>query len=176
MVTTLSSEGDVSIYRELGGSPRDAEPEAETRGLNNIGRYNWSEYRCSRDRHSTGGESKRVTPGASTTTGGTREVLMMSPETRRIQPGMDVCDLRGSKIGKVSQVHHVGHQPDQAAASVADEVLEIKTGFLGLGRRLYVPRSAVQEVLAESLFLSVPKHDLEALGYFQKPASLSRVS
>lgn len=99
---------------------------------------------------------------------------MMSPEIRRIQPGMDVCDLRGSKIGKVGQVHRFGHQPDQAAASVAEEVLEIKTGFLGLGKRLYVPRSAVQEVLAESLFLSVPRHDLEGLGYYQKPVQLSR--
>ena len=100
---------------------------------------------------------------------------MMSPETRRIQPGMDVCDLRGSKIGKVDQVHRFGPQPDQAAASAPEEILEIKTGLLGLGKRLYVPRSAVQEVLAESLFLSVPKDELEALGYYQKPVHLSRV-
>jgi hypothetical protein len=100
---------------------------------------------------------------------------MMSPETRRIQLGMDVCDLRGSKIGKVDQVHRYDHQPDHAAASAPEEILEIKTGLLGLGKRLYVPRSAVQEVLVESLFLSVPKDELEALGYYEKPAQLSRV-
>jgi hypothetical protein len=88
---------------------------------------------------------------------------------------MDVCDLRGSKIGKVDQVHRFDHQSDHAAASMPEEILEIKTGFLGLGKRLYVPRSAVQEVLVESLFLSVPQDELEALGYYQKPVQLSRV-
>jgi hypothetical protein len=51
--------------------------------------------------------------------------------------------------------------------------LEVKTGLLGLGKRLYVPRSAVQEVLVESLFLSIPKEELEARGYYEKPTQLS---
>lgn len=100
---------------------------------------------------------------------------MMSPETARIHPGMDVCDVRGNKIGTIDHIHGFTHQLDQPNGSVAEEVLEIKTGLLGLGKRLYVPRSAVQEVLVASLFLSVPKDELEALGYYQKPAQLSRV-
>ncbi len=60
-----------------------------------------------------------------------------------------------------------------AAAGVPDEILEVKTGLLGLGKHLYVPMSAVQEVLPESVFLSRPKEEFESLGYYEKPAQLS---
>jgi hypothetical protein len=100
---------------------------------------------------------------------------MTSPVPARIRPGMDVCDVGGDKIGSVGEVHHVSQVADPAAASVPEEILEIKTGLLGLGKRLYVPMSAVQEVLAESLFLSSPKEEFESRGYYEKPAHLSKV-
>jgi hypothetical protein len=72
-------------------------------------------------------------------------------------------------------VHRVSQLPDPAAASVPDEILEVKTGLLGLGKHLYVPMSAVQEVLTESVFLSRPKEQFESLGYYEKPAQLSKL-
>ena len=98
---------------------------------------------------------------------------MTSPVPARIRPGMDVCDVGGDKVGSVGEVHHVSQLPDPAAASVPDEILEVKTGLLGLGKHLYVPMSAVQEVLSESVFISRPKEDFESLGYYDKPAHLS---
>ena len=100
---------------------------------------------------------------------------MTSPVPARIRPGMEVCDVGGDKIGSVSEVHRFSELPDPAAASVPDEILEVKTGLLGLGKRLYVPMSAVQEVLTESIFLSSPKEELGSRGYYEKPAHLSRV-
>ena len=100
---------------------------------------------------------------------------MTSPVPARIRSGMDVCDVGGDKIGSVGEVHHVSQVADPAAASVPDAIVEVKTGLLGLGKRLYVPMSAVQEVLAESIFLSSPKEELEARGYYEKPAHLSKV-
>ena len=97
---------------------------------------------------------------------------MTSPIPARVRPGMDVCDVGGDKVGSVGGVHHVSQLPDPAAASVPDEILEVKTGLLGLGKRLYVPMSAVQEVLPESVFLSRPKEEFESLGYYEKPAQL----
>jgi hypothetical protein len=88
---------------------------------------------------------------------------------------MEVCDVGGDKVGSVGEVHHVSQQPDPVAASVPDEILEVKTGLLGLGKRLYVPMSAVQEVLTESIFLSRPKEEFESSGYYEKPAHLSKV-
>jgi hypothetical protein len=43
---------------------------------------------------------------------------------------------------------------------------------LGLGKHLYVPMSAVQEVLTESVFLARRKEDFESLGYYEKPPQL----
>jgi hypothetical protein len=91
----------------------------------------------------------------------------------RILPGMDVCDVGGDKIGSIAQIHRFSELPDPADESVPDEVMEVKTGLLGLGKHLYVPLSAVQEVLPESVFLSRPKEDFESLGYYTKPTHLS---
>jgi hypothetical protein len=91
----------------------------------------------------------------------------------RILPGMDVCDVGGDKIGRIAQVHRFSELPDPADGGVADEVMEVKTGFLGLGKHLYVPLSAVQEVLPESVFLARPKEEFASLGYYAKPGHLS---
>ena len=99
---------------------------------------------------------------------------MTSPVPARIRPGMDVCDVGGDKVGSVGEVHQAGQPADPAAASVPDEILEVKTGLLGLGKRLYVPMGAVQEVLTESVFLSSPKEEFESRGYYEKPAHLSK--
>ena len=100
---------------------------------------------------------------------------MTGPISRPIVSGMDVCDVGGDKIGSVAVFHRVVKLPDPAAASAPEETLEVKTGLLGLGKRLYVPMSAVQEVLTESIFLALPKEEFESLGYYEKPAHLSQV-
>jgi hypothetical protein len=97
---------------------------------------------------------------------------MATPVPGRILPGMDVCDVGGDKIGSVAAVHHVSALPDPAPASMPNDILEVKTGLLGLGKHLYVPMSAVQEVLTESVFLARPKEDFASLGYYEKPAHL----
>ena len=95
--------------------------------------------------------------------------------SRPIVPGMDVCDVGGDKVGSVAVFHRVIKLPDPATASAPEEILEVKTGLLGLGKHLYVPMSAVQEVLTESIFLSRPKEEFESLGYYEKPAHLTKV-
>jgi hypothetical protein len=70
---------------------------------------------------------------------------------------MDVCDVGGDKVGSIAAVHHVSEVPDPAPASMPDVILEVKTGLLGLGKHLYVPMSAVQEALTESVFLARPR-------------------
>jgi len=98
---------------------------------------------------------------------------MADPVSRPIVSGMDVCDVGGEKVGSVAVVHRFSQLPDSTDASAPEEILEVKTGLLGLGKHLYVPLSAVQEVLTESVFTSRPKEEFEALGYYEKPAHLS---
>lgn len=94
----------------------------------------------------------------------------------RITPGMDVCDVTGDKIGTVAHVYRFDDPAQREAAAGSDEeYIEVKTGFLGLGKHLYIPLSAVQEVLTDSVFLSKSKDAFEALGYETRPSHLDRL-
>jgi hypothetical protein len=91
----------------------------------------------------------------------------------RIVPGMDVCDVGGDKIGSVAHIHRYSELPDPAdTVSLPEEYIEVKTGFLGLGKHLYIPMSVVQEVLTDSVYISKAKEDLESLGFTNKPDHL----
>ena len=97
----------------------------------------------------------------------------------RITPGMDVCDVTGEKVGSVAHVYRLEGQTEttdaNAPAPSGDEIIEVKTGFLGLGKHLYIPVSVVQEVLTDSIFLSKSREAFEELGFENKPASLAEV-
>jgi hypothetical protein len=96
----------------------------------------------------------------------------------RIEPDMDVCDISGDKVGTVAHVHRY----EMAAAGASDaglpreELIEIKTGFLGLGKHLYVPISAVEDVTQGCVFLSKSKDDFEGMGWDTKPEYLEELS
>ncbi len=82
----------------------------------------------------------------------------------RIAEGMDVCDVAGEKIGKVARLHR------RTGAEGEDSVVEVKTGFLGLGSHLYVPIGEVQDMTSECVFLRVAKEVAE--GWREPPADL----
>ena len=103
----------------------------------------------------------------------------------RIDPDMDVCDIDGNKVGTVAQVYRydvavagsVGTDtvPSREELVPDQEVIEVKTGFLGLGSHQYVPMSAVQDATAGCVFLSRRKDDFEGLGWHQKPPRLDEL-
>jgi hypothetical protein len=89
----------------------------------------------------------------------------------RIVPGMDVCDVTGEKVGSISHIYRSDDATEeQPSARAGDELIEVKTGFLGLGKHFYVPMEAVQEVLTDSVFLSKSRESFAELGYEEKPA------
>ena len=98
----------------------------------------------------------------------------------RIAPDMDVCDLSGDKIGTVAHVYRYdlavvgGAQGDSRPPH--DDVVEVKTGFFGLGKHLYIPMSAFKEVIGESAFLSRSRADTEQMGWEEKPSYLDEPS
>jgi hypothetical protein len=85
-----------------------------------------------------------------------------------VDPGMDVCDIHGSKVGTIAQVY----APRENGAAGGEDVIEVKTGPLGLGKRLYVPRGGVREGIKGCLFLAVSRDDFEQLGWHSKPQGL----
>jgi hypothetical protein len=98
----------------------------------------------------------------------------------RITPDMDVCDLSGDKIGTVARVYRYdlamvgGAHGDSRPPH--DEVVEVKTGFLGLGSHLYIPMSAFREVIGDAAFLSRSREDIEQMGWEAKPSYLDELS
>jgi hypothetical protein len=78
---------------------------------------------------------------------------------RQITPGMDVCDVSGEKVGTVIRVYR--------------EVVEVKTGPLGLGKHLYVPPNAVDAVTEAGVILRHAKQEFHAVGLDARPDQLT---
>jgi hypothetical protein len=91
----------------------------------------------------------------------------------RITPGMDVCDVGGSKLGSVTEIHRFTELPNpEETSDMPDEYLEVKTGFFGMGKHFFVPMSMVQEVLSDSVYLGTSKEELETKGFDRRPEHL----
>jgi hypothetical protein len=101
-----------------------------------------------------------------------------------MEPGMDVCDMNGDKIGSVARVYrhemaavHAGESTPGSSLpeSSYDEIMEVKTGFLGLGRHLYVPMRDIQEVTQGCVFLGQSKEDIDNLDWTTRPDYLDQL-
>ena len=80
-----------------------------------------------------------------------------------ITPGMEVFDTAGHKLGTVAHLHE---------DPTGGDVVELKTGFLGLGKHLYVPRHAVGDVTEGGVFLTVSRQEIDSHGWTQRPEML----
>jgi hypothetical protein len=94
----------------------------------------------------------------------------------RIVPGMDVCDVTGEKVGSIAHILRFDDLTEEAAPNrTGEEILEVKSGLFGLGSHYYIPMSAVQEVLTDSVFLSKSKESFDELGFKEKPAHMAEL-
>jgi len=101
----------------------------------------------------------------------------------RLEPGMDVCDVDGNKFGSISRVyrHEMAAAMTNASTSNVgtmprEEILEVKTGLLGLGTHLYVPFSAIQDVTSGCVFVNESKDRVDDMGWDVKPDYLEELS
>ena len=85
-----------------------------------------------------------------------------------IQPGLEVCDRDGETIGDVAHLLHVGSGDEDQV--VGGDIIEVKTGLLGLGTHYYIPVSAVEEVTAAAVVLNRRRAEFAELGWDTKPA------
>jgi len=98
----------------------------------------------------------------------------------RLEPGMDVCDVDGQKIGSISRIHRheaamaaTGASRSGIAMSPRAEILEVQTGLFGLGRHLYIPFSAIQDAPGGCVVVNQPRDRVDDQGWDVKPDSLS---
>lgn len=78
--------------------------------------------------------------------------------------GMDVCDVSGEKVGTVARVHH---------PTATQEVIEVKTGPLGLGKHLFVQTEQVDAVTEAGVILRHAKQEFHDAGLDAKPDGLT---
>src|SRR5688500_9118464 len=103
--------------------------------------------------------------------------MQKTPYLGRVAPGMTVCDKAGKKVGTIHQVHHIADAAPATAAGGAvpvshERVMEIKTGLLGLGSHLYIPTSAIDDGLEDSVFIAQAQEEFEGLGWHDRPPAL----
>jgi hypothetical protein len=106
-----------------------------------------------------------------------------------IQPGMDVYDLDTHKVGTVAHVHERAAAgapgtpgtpgtpgapgvPGTSGAAASEDIIEVKTGFLGLGKHLFIPQSAVRDVTEGGVFLSASRDMVKHSGWESRPTDL----
>ena len=103
----------------------------------------------------------------------------------RIEPGMDVCDVNGDKVGSVARVYRhemaavgagVGSSSTGLGSEAHDEILEVKTGFFGLGKHLYAPLSAIHDLTQGCVFLTKSKEEIDDLDWSTRPDYLDQLT
>ena len=80
---------------------------------------------------------------------------------RPVAPGQELCDVNGEKVGTIARVYREDVSPTEGASPVQDEVVEVKTGFMGLGQKLYVPVSAIAETTEAAVFVDKPADEFD---------------
>ena len=95
-----------------------------------------------------------------------------------LSEGMEVRDINGDKVGKIGQIYRpVGAVAPSTAipsgstepASLSDQYLKVDTGFLGIGEDLYIPTSAVSDVIGNHVVLNVDKDQVDTRGWDRPP-------
>ena len=102
---------------------------------------------------------------------------MEPQEFGRIDPGKDVCDLDGNKIGTVGKIYRRDPVAATAPATLAtpgataraEGVLELKTGLFGLGKHLYIPLTEIRDVTQEGVFLAHTRDAIDQSQWETKP-------
>lgn len=92
---------------------------------------------------------------------------------RANRPWKGVCDMNGDKVGTVARVYR-----DDAALYTDgphyDEIMEVKTGPLGLGQRYYIPISAIDDSTDGAVFVKSPMDEFDG-AWRDKPEYLDRL-
>ena len=89
-----------------------------------------------------------------------------------IRSGMTVEDADGDKIGTVGAIFQPAQVTSTAptrAQPTGEAFRKVDTGFLGLGRDLYIPASAIRDVTTDRIILTVDKDRVDVMGWDQKP-------
>ena len=100
----------------------------------------------------------------------------------RLEPGMDVCDVDGNKFGTIERAFRNEMAPlDTSEAGTVgtmtrEDILQVKTGLLGLGKHYFIPFSAIQDVTSGCVFVDQSKDRIDDMGWDVRPDYLDSLT
>jgi hypothetical protein len=89
-----------------------------------------------------------------------------------IREGMTVEDADGDKVGTVGKIYQpasVSSTASSSAEPAGQLFLKADTGFLGLGKDLFIPASAIRDVTGDRVILTVDKDRVDGMGWDVRP-------
>jgi hypothetical protein len=105
---------------------------------------------------------------------------MNEREGARLQPGLEVFDRDGHKLGTVARVHEpAGAGASGVLGSPAGGYLEVTTGLLsrlGLAAPLFVPLAAVRDVTEGGVFLTADRGEADRADWHTRPDAVAGVA
>jgi hypothetical protein len=94
----------------------------------------------------------------------------------QVAEGTDVYDVDGQKVGTVARVHCRAQVAPGDAGQVEEPprpaAIEVRSGFLGFGKHLYIPIDAITDLRDGRLLLTLRRSDLAHEDWQRRPAYL----
>ena len=89
-----------------------------------------------------------------------------------LREGMDIYDTNGDKVGKLGKLYQptrVSSTASSIGEATGRAYMKVDTGFLGLGKDLYIPADTISDVTGDRVTLNTAKDHFEAMGWDRQP-------
>jgi hypothetical protein len=102
----------------------------------------------------------------------------------RLHPGLAVCDVMGDEIGTLAHIHRQerpaeipeGERETSSPPLATDKIVEVKTGWFGLGKHLYVPAHTIETVTDDQVVLNRSREEVDSEGWSARPPNLTTLA
>jgi hypothetical protein len=97
---------------------------------------------------------------------------MLERFSAMLREHMDVIDANGDKVGTIGQVYQPVAIPSTTSTFAqphSQAYMKVDTGFLGLGKDLYIPADVISDVTGDRVFLNLDKDRFDDIGWDREP-------
>ena len=97
---------------------------------------------------------------------------MLERFSAMLREDMDVIDANGDKVGTIGRIYQPAAVPSTTstvAKPASQAYMKVDTGFLGLGKDLYIPADVISDVTGDRVFLNMDKDHFDGMGWDHKP-------
>jgi hypothetical protein len=97
---------------------------------------------------------------------------MLERFSTMLRDDMDVYDANGDTIGRISKIYQpvaVTSATSTGSEPTGRTYMRVDTGFMGLGKHLYIPADAIGAATGDRVILTMDKDHFDAMGWDYKP-------